>query len=196
MSICITANDTMPIPRPVSVRIECDACDGYLWWVQHGTIEHPWTVANREGWLMTPEKHLCGACRRPRAAPVLGQLSLLGVALALMLLAVPAAAQTEHEYVEHLCAGMEIEVTLPDSTRVDCLSDHFAIEVGFSETWAESIGQSLHYGHMTGRQPVILMLCRPRTAIETCLKHWWTTLKTVRAWSLPVEVWLHSGGLP
>lgn len=49
-----------------------------------------------------------------------------------------------------------------DMTRVDCLTATHAIEFDFANKWAESIGQALHYQHMTGkRAKVILILENP-----------------------------------
>ena len=41
--------------------------------------------------------------------------------------------------------GGTTEVTLPDGTRCDILTDTHAIEVDFADKWAEAIGQSLNY---------------------------------------------------
>lgn len=118
------------------------------------------------------------------------------VAAALLYIAwavAPAAAQTEREYVEHLCEGMQTEVVLPDNTRADCLSATTVYEVGFSATWAESIGQALHYSRMTSHEPGIILICRQRP--ETCRGHLERVLATAEYWKLPLRVWMHSGGL-
>lgn len=47
------------------------------------------------------------------------------------------------------------EFTLIDKTRVDCLTIKYAIEVDWAKKWAEGIGQSLYYAHMTGKKPAI-----------------------------------------
>jgi hypothetical protein len=44
-----------------------------------------------------------------------------------------ARYRTESEIVGRLCAGMQQELTFPDSTRLDCLSTTHAIEVDFSD---------------------------------------------------------------
>jgi len=51
--------------------------------------------------------------------------------------------------------GGKIEYVLPDKTRVDCLTDEYAIEVDFAKKWAEAIGQSLYYAQITGKKPAI-----------------------------------------
>ena len=51
-----------------------------------------------------------------------------------------------------------------DYTRVDCLTDTHAVEFDFANKWAESIGQAVHYGIMTGKKPkVVLILDNPKT---------------------------------
>ncbi len=47
------------------------------------------------------------------------------------------------------------EYKLRNKTRVDCLTDEFAIEVDFGKKWTEAIGQSLYYGIKTNRKPAI-----------------------------------------
>lgn len=63
----------------------------------------------------------------------------------------------EKYYQTILCneLGGEMEYVLEDRTRVDCLTDEYAIEVDFAKKWAESIGQSLYYAYMTKRKPAI-----------------------------------------
>ena len=47
---------------------------------------------------------------------------------------------------------------LSDGTRVDCLTEEYAIEFDFADKWAEAIGQSLHYALMTGKKPGIVII--------------------------------------
>ena len=63
----------------------------------------------------------------------------------------------EKHYQTLLCneLGGEMEYVLKDKTRVDCLTDEYAIEVDFAKKWAEGVGQSLYYAHITGRKPAI-----------------------------------------
>lgn len=58
------------------------------------------------------------------------------------------------------------EVRLWDATRIDLLSDQYAIEVDYAPKWAEAIGQALYYasqrrlaGH--DQRPAIILLTRP-----------------------------------
>jgi len=52
----------------------------------------------------------------------------------------------------------EVEYTLTDRTRVDCLLDDYAIEFDFAHKWAESIGQSLLYASRTAARPGIVLI--------------------------------------
>jgi hypothetical protein len=63
----------------------------------------------------------------------------------------------ERYYQTQLCNKLngKMEYVLKDRTRVDCLTDHYAIEVDFARKWAESIGQSLFYAEMTDKAPAI-----------------------------------------
>lgn len=63
----------------------------------------------------------------------------------------------EKHYQTLLCdeLGGEMEYVLKDRTRVDCLTDEYAIEVDFAKKWAEGVGQSLYYAHMTGKKPAV-----------------------------------------
>ena len=63
----------------------------------------------------------------------------------------------EHDYVNHYCKG-KVEFVLPDRTRVDCLTDEYAIEYDYSYKWAESIGQSLYYSSATGKKAGIVLI--------------------------------------
>ncbi|WP_316347638.1 hypothetical protein [Desulfuromonas acetoxidans] len=66
----------------------------------------------------------------------------------------------EREYQAQWCSavGGETEYRLQDGTRVDCLTDDYAIEFDFASKWAESIGQSLYYGICTERLPGVVLI--------------------------------------
>jgi hypothetical protein len=61
----------------------------------------------------------------------------------------------EKYYQTIFCNNMDgvMEQSLLDRTRIDCLTDEYAIEVDFAKKWAESVGQSLYYEQMTGKKP-------------------------------------------
>ncbi len=64
---------------------------------------------------------------------------------------------TEKDYVNNYCEGIK-EFVLPDKTRVDCLTNEYAIEFDYAKKWAESIGQSLYYAKMTGKKPAVALI--------------------------------------
>lgn len=51
-----------------------------------------------------------------------------------------------------------MEYELPDKTRVDCLTDKYAVELDFAPKWAECIGQALYYGKMTRKRPACVLI--------------------------------------
>ena len=66
---------------------------------------------------------------------------------------------SEADYVKEYCDG-QIEYRLPDQTRVDCLTEEYAIEFDWAKKWAESIGQSLYYSKMTGKKPATAIIIK------------------------------------
>lgn len=82
--------------------------------------------------------------------------------MAVLLLLIAIAGPTELEECQRLASRYqaETEVRLWDETRVDLLSDEFAIEVDWPHKWAEAIGQSLYYAEVTGRKPAVILLVK------------------------------------
>ena len=85
------------------------------------------------------------------------------IGIILMLFATTASAKhlhSERYYQEQWCNdhGGKLEYTLDDRTRVDCLTDTYAIEFDFAPKWAEAVGQSLYYGLKTGKKPGIVLI--------------------------------------
>lgn len=85
--------------------------------------------------------------------------------LLLLTLLIVLPAEAKHKYLEkdyqnYWCSTHcgQAEVKLPDNTRVDCLTNEYAIEVDFQKKWAESIGQALYYAIKTGRKPAVLLI--------------------------------------
>ena len=70
------------------------------------------------------------------------------------------ASPPESFYQQQWCnlKGGQVEFTLQDRTRVDCLTESHAVEVDFADKWAEALGQSLHYSPMTGKRAGILLV--------------------------------------
>ena len=66
----------------------------------------------------------------------------------------------EKVYQEQWCKAHQgtIEYRLKDNSRIDCLTEEYAIEFDFANKWAEAIGQSLYYGLMTCKKPGIVLI--------------------------------------
>lgn len=88
------------------------------------------------------------------------------LALVIALPVIAADKWHERQYQESWCGArsdlIAIEYRLPDKTRVDCLLNDYALEVDWDYKWAESIGQSLYYAKMTGKQPAVLLILGPK----------------------------------
>lgn len=82
---------------------------------------------------------------------------------------------------------MRLEVILANGAKADCISPTHAIEVEFSEDWAEGLGQALLYAGATDRKPGIFLVYRQEAA--NCLRHRLRLEEAIAAWKLPVEVW-------
>lgn len=52
----------------------------------------------------------------------------------------------------------QTEYVLKDNSRVDIVTDTYAIEVDFAHKWAEAIGQSLYYAASLDKKPGILLV--------------------------------------
>ena len=75
-------------------------------------------------------------------------------------------AVVEVDWAKRIAAALEkqlgtvsVEERLRDGTRVDIMTDKYAIEVDWAPKWAEGIGQALYYAACTDRQPCVLLLC-------------------------------------
>jgi hypothetical protein len=102
-------------------------------------------------------------------------MQLLDVILLALLAFVPITASAPQQQEVELCRQLAprlskerggkftTEARLWDDTRVDLLSDEYAVEVDYAHKWAECIGQALYYGHVTDRQPVCLLLAAGAT---------------------------------
>ncbi|WP_121628742.1 hypothetical protein [Poseidonibacter antarcticus] len=68
--------------------------------------------------------------------------------------------KNEKYYQAKFCNDLNgvMEYTLVDKTRVDCLTDEYAIEVDWAKKWAQGIGQSLYYSQMTNKKAGIALI--------------------------------------
>ncbi len=89
--------------------------------------------------------------------PKLVSLILLG---SILLSSYGALAQDERAIVKAIQSdlGGEMEHVNPDRSRVDLLTDEYAIEVDYARKWKESIGQSLWYALQTNRKAAIVLI--------------------------------------
>ena len=67
-------------------------------------------------------------------------------------------SEEAYQYAWCSAYGGVMEYQNKDLTRVDCLTDTHAVEFDFANKWHESIGQALHYGLMTGKKPMVVLI--------------------------------------
>jgi len=69
---------------------------------------------------------------------------------------------TETEECQRLAPkyNAQTEYVLWDNTRIDLLSDEYAIEVDWSNKWEEAVGQSVYYSIVSNRKPAIILLVK------------------------------------
>lgn len=103
--------------------------------------------------------------------------------------ATPAAAFKEIEVQRRYCAGMPINQQLRDGTEVDCFTGDYAIEVDFTEHWAQAIGQALHYASLLGRRPAVILVCNEKTKRSVCARHRARFVETVQYWRIGMYLW-------
>lgn len=84
----------------------------------------------------------------------------------------------------------QTEVTMPDGTRCDIVTETHAIEVDFADKWAEAIGQSLNYSFQLNKKAGILLILekpddeRHLIRIESIIEHFKLAIDVlaIRAW--------------
>lgn len=97
------------------------------------------------------------------------KLLILVFMLSIQTQAIAKHQYPEKDYQKYWCDinnGIT-EYRLNDSTRIDCLTNEYAIEFDFANKWAESIGQALYYGIMTCKKPgIVLILENPKKDLK------------------------------
>jgi len=82
--------------------------------------------------------------------------------------------------------GGRVEYRLPDGTRVDCLTDKYAVEVEYAPKWAEAVGQSLYYAsYFPNRLPAIALIVDQRSG-----RYVRRLIRTLRTYDLPIRVFI------
>ena len=108
------------------------------------------------------------------------------IALALLLSSTAHAGEAEFRDAWCSANNGRAEVTLPDRTRADCITDTHAVEVDHGRKWAEAIGQSLYYALQTNKRAgILLILHQPRER-----RFWYRLNSIIRANDLPIDVWV------
>jgi len=64
----------------------------------------------------------------------------------------------EIDYQNEFCVNGIKEYVLKDKSRIDCLTDTYAIEIDFSKKVYECIGQSIYYSIETNRKPACALI--------------------------------------
>jgi len=104
-----------------------------------------------------------------------------------------AARLNSERYYQEIAAkkyGGEAEVTMPDGTRCDIVTETHAIEVDFADKWGEAIGQSLNYGFQTSKRAGILLILespddnRHLLRVQSIIEHYGLLIDiiAIRAW--------------
>jgi len=86
----------------------------------------------------------------------------VSIAFAILFAGCTKKRYKEKYYQTQLCneLGGVMEQSLLDRSRVDCLTDEYAIEVDFARKWAEGAGQALYYALMTDKKPAVGLIVR------------------------------------
>jgi hypothetical protein len=86
---------------------------------------------------------------------------LLGLTLAASLGAARLNPEAHYQEIAAKKYSGQTEVTMPDGTRCDIVTETHAIEVDFADKWAEAIGQCLNYSFQLNKKAGILLKWPP-----------------------------------
>ena len=95
--------------------------------------------------------------------------------------------QRPESYYQKIAAkkyGGETEVTMPDGTRSDIVTEKHAIEVDFADKWAQAIGQSLNYAFQSNKRAGILLILESKDDE----KHLIRVNSIIEHYKLPIDV--------
>ena len=122
---------------------------------------------------------------------IIAKLSLLlGLALTAPLGAARLNPEAHYQEIAAEKYNGQTEVTMPDGTRCDIVTETHAIEVDFADKWAEAIGQSLNYSFQLNKKAGILLILeepddeRHLIRVESIIEHFKLTIDVlaIRAW--------------
>lgn len=119
---------------------------------------------------------------------------LIKIILVIFIIQYPCFAKRIHpekDYQSYWCKlnnGIA-EYRLNDSTRIDCLTDLYAIEFDFANKWSESIGQALYYSIATNKKPAIVLIIENPEKDKKFLKRLETVAKcyNIKIWTITPE---------
>ena len=110
------------------------------------------------------------------------------ILLTILIIQSSHALENEDYYNRQFCTqeSGQAEYSLPDRSRVDCLTDTHAFEADWADGLKvyESIGQSLYYAAETGKKPGILLLVRKKNSA----KHIRKVKRVIESWNLPIKL--------
>ena len=97
---------------------------------------------------------------------------VVGASLLFALNVMANSTYQEKDYQAAWCSAHKgiTEYSLSDKTRVDCLTEEYAIEFDWAKKWAESIGQSLYYAYSTNKKPAVVLIMTNPEKEEQFLK--------------------------
>jgi hypothetical protein len=76
----------------------------------------------------------------------------------------------------------EMEVTMPDGSRCDIVTEEYAIEVKEASYWKGSIGQALNYAFQSNKKAgIVLIVEKPTDSIKL--------MSVIEHYELPITVW-------
>ena len=110
------------------------------------------------------------------------------ILLTILIIQSSHALENEDYYNRQFCTqeSGQAEYSLPDRSRVDCLTDTHAFEADWADGLKvyESIGQSLYYAAETGKKPGILLLVRKKNSAKYIRK----VKRVIESWNLPIKL--------
>jgi hypothetical protein len=113
-------------------------------------------------------------------------VKLLAFALSFLLLSnCTFGVEKPEPYYQKIAAKAlegEMEVTMPDRSRCDIVTEEYAIEVKKHSNWKEAIGQSLNYAFQSNKKAgIVLIIEEPGDSLKL--------MSVIRHYKLPITVW-------
>lgn len=115
-------------------------------------------------------------------------MRLISILVGSLILISGSAFAKERDYQVKWCEDRsgQLEVILPDRTRIDCETEGEVVEFDFDYKWAEGLGQALHYSRLTGKPGKVVLIGNSNAdKIEAI----------IFKWNLPISVEYINKGL-